>query len=267
LQLVGGSYNLGHLYALMDSLGSFLPWLSAAMQIWILAVMWRRSLFARFPLFAAYIAFVTLRAIVGSLFLSHQELYFFFYWTTAPLEVALTLLAAHESFMKVFGNFYLLWWFRFLFPSAIITALTYSGCNAYIHPPVNANPVGMAIISAQMASQYVILGISVLFFSLIKFLNIRWKVYEYRFVLGFGISALGMAFAGALRSEFGTKFTFLNEMLPPVAYLIALLVWLSAVRETEVQAGPALDDRPSPRELMQELRYHLRIVRTFLKKG
>jgi len=251
----------------MDSLGSFLPWLSAAMQIWILAVMWRRSLFARFPLFAAYIAFVTLRAIVGSLFLSHQELYFFFYWTTAPLEVALTLLAAHESFMKVFGNFYLLWWFRFLFPSAIITALTYSGCNAYIHPPVNANPVGMAIISAQMASQYVILGISVLFFSLIKFLNIRWKVYEYRFVLGFGISALGMAFAGALRSEFGTKFTFLNEMLPPVAYLIALLVWLSAVRETEVQAGPALDDRPSPRELMQELRYHLRIVRTFLKKG
>jgi len=264
---VGGSYNLGHLYALMDSLGSFLPWLSAAMQIWILAVMWRRSLFARFPLFAAYIAFVTLRAIVGSLFLSHQELYFFFYWTTAPLEVALTLLAAHESFMKVFGNFYLLWWFRFLFPSAIITALTYSGCNAYIHPPVNANPVGMAIISAQMASQYVILGISVLFFSLIKFLNIRWKVYEYRFVLGFGISALGMAFAGALRSEFGTKFTFLNEMLPPVAYLIALLVWLSAVRETEVQAGPALDDRPSPRELMQELRYHLRIVRTFLKKG
>ena len=264
---MGGSYNLGHLYALMDSLGSFLPWLSAAMQIWILAVMWRRSLFARFPLFAAYIAFVTLRAIVGSLFLSHQELYFFFYWTTAPLEVALTLLAAHESFMKVFGNFYLLWWFRFLFPSAIITALTYSGCNAYIHPPVNANPVGMAIISAQMASQYVILGISVLFFSLIKFLNIRWKVYEYRFVLGFGISALGMAFAGALRSEFGTKFTFLNEMLPPVAYLIALLVWLSAVRETEVQAGPALDDRPSPRELMQELRYHLRIVRTFLKKG
>ena len=37
----------------MDWLGSLLPWLSAAMQIWILAVMWRRSLFARFPLFAA----------------------------------------------------------------------------------------------------------------------------------------------------------------------------------------------------------------------
>ncbi|PYV95419.1 MAG: hypothetical protein DMG89_21610 [Acidobacteria bacterium] len=251
----------------MDWLGSLLPWLSAAMQIWILAVMWRRSLFARFPLFAAYIAFVTLRAIVGSLILSHQELYFFFYWITAPLEVVLTLLAAHESFMKVFGNFYLLWWFRFLFPSAIISALAYSGCTAYMHPPVNTSPAGVAIISAQIASQYIILGISVLFFSLVKFLNIRWRVHEYRFVLGFGISALGMAFAGALRSEFGTRFTFLNEMLPPVAYVIALLVWLSAVRETEVQAEPAADERPLPRELMQELRYHLRIVRTFLKKG
>jgi len=136
-----------------------------------------------------------------------------------------------------------------------------------MHPPVNTSPAGVAIISAQIASQYIILGISVLFFSLVKFLNIRWRVHEYRFVLGFGISALGMAFAGALRSEFGTRFTFLNEMLPPVAYVIALLVWLSAVRETEVQAEPAADERPLPRELMQELRYHLRIVRTFLKKG
>jgi hypothetical protein len=251
----------------MHWLGSLLPWLSAAVQTWILTVMWRRSLVTRFPLFTVYISFVTVRAVVGSLLLSDEEVYFYFYWITAPLEVLLTLLAAHESFMKVFGNFYLLWWFRFLFPSAIISALAYSGCNAYMHPPVNTSPAGMAIISAQMASQYIILGISVLFFSLVKFLNIRWRVHEYRFVLGFGISALGMAFAGALRSEFGIKFAFLNEMLPPVTYVIALLVWLSAVRETEVQAEPTVDDRPSPRELMQELRYHLRIVRTFLKKG
>ena len=251
----------------MQWLGSLLPWLSVALQIWILAAVWRRKLFGSFPFFTGYIAFVTLRAIIGALLLSQQEFYFYFYWITAPIEVLLTLLAAHESFMKVFGNFYLLWWFRFLFPSAIISALAYSGCNAYMHPPVNTNPTGMAIISAQMASQYVILGISVLFFSLVKFLNIRWRVYEYRFVLGFGISALGMAFAGALRSEFGARFSFLNEMLPPVAYVIALSVWLSAVHETGVRVEPVGDERPSPRELMQELRYHLRIVRAFLKKG
>jgi hypothetical protein len=248
-------------------LGLTTQWLSLALQVWILVLSARRALHRSFPLFTTYISYVVLQTALRSIFLSSPEVYFYVFWITAPIEVLLTLLAAHESFMKVFGNFYLLWWFRFLFPSAIISALAYSGCTAYMHPPVNTSPAGVAIISAQIASQYIILGISVLFFSLVKFLNIRWRVHEYRFVLGFGISALGMAFAGALRSEFGTRFTFLNEMLPPVAYVIALLVWLSAVRETEVQAEPAADDRPSPRELMQELRYHLRIVRTFLKKG
>jgi hypothetical protein len=251
----------------MYSFGLALQWIGVALEVWILVFVWKRKLYRNYPLFSICILYLVLQTLLRSALFSSPSLYFSVYWVTAPLEVILTLLAAHESFMKVFGNFYLLWWFRFLFPSAIITALAYSGCNAYMHPPINTNPTGMAIISAQMASQYVILGISVLFFSLVKFLNIRWRVYEYRFVLGFGISALGMAFAGALRSEFGTKFAFFNEMLPPVAYVVALLVWLSAVRETEVQAAPAADDRPSPLELMQELRYHLRIVRTFLKKG
>jgi hypothetical protein len=248
-------------------LGFTTQWLSVGLQLWIVILGFQRRLHRSFPIFTTYISYLVLQTALRSIFLSKGEIYFYIFWVTAPIEVLLTLLAAHESFMKVFGNFYLLWWFRFLFPSAIISALAYSGCTAYTHPPVNASPAGMAIISAQMASQYIILSISVLFFLLVKFLNIRWRVHEYRFVLGFGISALGMAFAGALRSEFGTKFTFLNEMLPPVSYVIALLVWLSAVRETEVQAEPSMEDRPSPRELMQELRYHLRIVRAFLKKG
>jgi hypothetical protein len=251
----------------MFSSGQTLPWISGTLQVYILLVVGRRHLYRKFPVFTIYIGYVTFQWIVLALFFRKPTIFFYVYWATAPLEVILTLLAAHESFMRVFGNFYLLWWFRFLFPSAIISALAYSGCNAYMHPPINTSPAGMAIISIQIASQYVILGISVLFFLLVKFLNIRWRVHEYRFVLGFGISALGMAFAGALRSEFGTKYAFLNEMLPPVAYVVALLVWLSAVRETEVRTESAVEDRPSPRELMQELRYHLRVVRTFLKKG
>src|SRR2546423_6064040 len=147
-------------------LGISTQWVSVALQIWILALSAQRALHRSFPLFTTYMSYLVLQTVLRSVFLSKPDVYFYIFWITAPLEVILTLLAAHESFMKVFGNFYLLWWFRFLFPSAIIAALAYSGCNAYMHPPVNTSPTGMAIISAQIASQYIILGISVLFFSL-----------------------------------------------------------------------------------------------------
>src|ERR1043166_4794303 len=104
----------------MYRLGLSLEWTSVALQIWILALIARGSLLARFPLYSSYLGYTLLRTVVCSALLSSPQAYFYVYWITAPIEVLLTLLAVHESFMKVFGNFYLLWWFRFLFPSAII---------------------------------------------------------------------------------------------------------------------------------------------------
>jgi hypothetical protein len=88
--------------------------------------MWRQRLYARFPLFAAYIAYVAVQMVLRSAFLANQHFYFYVYWLTAPIEVILSLLAAHESFLKVFRSFYLLWWFRIFFPGAIVVAVAYS---------------------------------------------------------------------------------------------------------------------------------------------
>ena len=62
-----------------------------------------------------------------------------------------------------------------------------------------------------------------------RVLTRAWRVHEYRFVLGFGISSLGVAFGGAVRSAFVTRFGFVSEMLPAVAYVLVLAVGLSAV--------------------------------------
>ena len=152
----------------------------------------------------------------------------------------LSLLAAHESFLKVFRSFYLLWWFRIFFPGAIVVAVAYSAWKGYASPPVHVSASGAAIISAALTAQYVILATSILFFVLAKFLHVPWRIHEYRFILGFGISSLAVAFGGAVRSAFGTRFEFVSEMLPAVAYMVALAVWLSAV----LQAEPS-NDQPS----------------------
>jgi hypothetical protein len=110
--------------------------------------MWRQRLYARFPLFAAYIAYVAVQMVLRSAFLANQHFYFYVYWLTAPIEVILSLLAAHESFLKVFRSFYLLWWFRIFFPGAIVVAVAYSAWKGYASPPVHVSASGAAIISA-----------------------------------------------------------------------------------------------------------------------
>ncbi len=80
--------------------GLSLQWICVILQVWILVLMGRRSLYGRFPLFAAYIAYVAVQTVVRSAFLANQHLYFYVYWFTAPIEMILTVLAAHESFMK-----------------------------------------------------------------------------------------------------------------------------------------------------------------------
>src|SRR5581483_8601926 len=244
--------------------GHLLQWSSVALQLSILALMIWRGLLPRFPLFAAYTAYIICITTLRSVVLSNHMLYFYTYWATEPGEILLGVLAVHESFLRVFRVFYAVRWFRILFPGAIAFALLYSAWIAYAHPPHHASRAGAAIISAAVASEYVIVGISVLFFALVLLLRVRSRVYEFRIVLGFGISALAMVFAGIVRSENGTKFSFLSTYVPPVAYFLAVLIWLSAM----LRAG-AIDVwevRDAPDDLAEDLRGHLSAIKRFLKR-
>lgn len=248
----------------MYSLGVSVQWFSVVLQGCILVLMARRRLYRQFPVFTSYVTYVMLQMMLRSAFLSNAHVYFYVYWFTAPIEVILTILAAHESFARVFGSFYLVWWFRFLFPGAIVMALGYSAWQAYAHPPIVVSRGGAAIISAAVASQYVIMGICALFFILIRFVHVRWRVREYRLMLGFCIASLMVAFGGAVRSEFGTRFRFASEMLPGVAYLGAVVIWLSAVLVRESAAEGSVKGRPSLEELLGQLREQLRLVGALL---
>lgn len=245
-------------------LGHLLQWSSVTLQLCILVLLARKCLLRRFPLFGAYSAYIVCITTLRSVVLSNHILYFYTYWATEPGEILLGVLAVHESFMRVFRAFYALGWFRVLFPGAIALTLIYSGWIAYAHPPQHATRVGAAIISAAVASEYVIVGIAALFFALVSLLRVRWRVYEFRIVLGFGISALAMVFAGVVRSQNGTTFILLSEYAPPVAYFLAVLIWLSAMLQPGT--GNVWDVRDSPEVLVRDLRGHLVALKKFLRR-
>jgi len=229
--------------------------------------MGQRHLYRRFPLFTSYVAALVVVTMLRSAFLSHRNAYFYVYWFSEPVEVLLAVLAVHESFLTVFRGFYRLTWFRLLFPGAIIAALAYSAWKAWAHPPVHASRWGAAIISTSIASQYVIMGICILFFLLERAFSVRWRLYEFRIVFGFGIAALGDVAAGVIRSELGQKQRFLSEYLPGFLFLLAVVVWLSAMFGAEPKEAAPIADTPEERRAMLEgLRYHMRVLRKLVGK-
>ena len=253
----------------MNWLGSAVQITSITLLICILALLWRRNLLRTFPFFSSYVLFGLMRTIVGSITLSTPHVYFYVYWITAPGEVILTILATYESFRKVFHVFYLLWWFRFCFPAGIAIALLYSALRGWFYPPVHASRAGTAIISTMMTAQYVILTISLGFFALVKLLHVRWRIREYRFVLGFGVSSAVIAFAASVRSEFGTRFAFVSGMLPAVAYILVLVIWLSAVVypvPAKIELAGEQLSQLSPEEVVSRLRRELAAIRSLLRR-
>jgi hypothetical protein len=113
-------------------------------------------------------------------------------------------------------------------------------------------------------SHYAILSVSVLYFFLARLLRVAGRVYEDRFILGFGVASLAAAFGGSLRGTFGEGFALISREAQPIGYLIALLLWLSAV------AHPT-SDKPAvasfPQDSLSDLKFQLRNLRSFVRKG
>lgn len=240
------------------------PASGVALEASIVAFLLRWRSWHKFPLYSIYIIFVLLRNSLLTATFSHPQAYFLAYWLSAPLEILLTILAALESFWRVLRSFRLLRWFRFVLPVAILSSLAYAAWQGYRSPPVEASRAGAAIINATVASHYVIVAISLLFFLLVPLLHLPWRIHEHRFVLGFGIASLAVAFGGSIRAVYGSHFVWVSQQAQPIGYLIALLIWLSAVVHPVAQ-DPAIAGPPV--EIVGGLKFQLRNLRSFVRKG
>jgi hypothetical protein len=116
-----------------------------------------------------------------------------------------------------------------------------------------------------MAAQYIVLAISILFVGLVILLHVPWRVLEYRIMLGFGISALGEFAGNALYlSKFRTEFGILTSILASLAYILALVIWVTAVRHPSKPKVQIIDEGVSPESLVRDLRRHVAYTRSML---
>jgi len=244
----------------MSALEFTVEWLPVALQAWISVILARKGLYRRFPLFVLYTIVQIGTALARADWFGSKS-YFYVYWWTAAIQALVSVLAIHEGFRAVFGAFYRLPWFRLLWPGTVSLIWAYAAWRAWANPPVHISRFGAMIVSVAIVASYTIVGLVLLFFLLVKVVRARWHLYEFNIVYGIGLTALGMMIAALVRSEFGTRFAKLTEWCPPVAYLVAVLVWLFAFLRKE----PQIKIDTPPELLLQEMREDLNIVRRIFR--
>lgn len=230
---------------------------------WVAGLVMRRKLIQEFPFFFAYLGATVVISLIRLAVMSNYARYFEVFWATEILYALLALLALHEVFHEVFLSFFALWWwFRLLFPGAIVFIAVISIRKA-IHNPALHAPRPMEIIFAfATAVNYLEALLFGLFFALAVLLGVRQRSYPFGIVEGFGISALGTLLAFGLRSEFGTKFNMFAKYAPAVAYVIGTLVWLDTFRRPpDPEVTHEWRDRITPEQLLALAREYIRILK------
>lgn len=219
-----------------------------------------------FRSFVAYSVFSVIVSGAGLLVRNFSSVYFYFYWASEIFYLILTMAALHEMIYVVFRNFYTLRWFRFIFPTIGILMILLALLRTFLTPrPVAENPLFAIVISLEILIRLLQFGLLMLFFVLVWFFHMRWRQIPLGIALGFGIAAAGILGVLLLRSEFGTKVDPLVRIIPPIAYIIAVAVWLvtflTGEPERVVKSGePAL----TAEQMIAELKRHTKTVKGIL---
>lgn len=250
----------------MQSSEAFLPLLAVSLVICLSAIFIHRGLYREFPFFFSYLSCSILATAARLMVGSNYRTFFIVYWITEAAYATLALLALHEVFRRVFAAFYLFWWFRLIFPAAIIVVALFT-FKAVMRPPAAAPQALRLILLFSLVAKYIQAWLFAVFFVLVVLFGLAWRTYTFGIVQGFAVSALGTWIASMGRSEFGIKFAALTRYGPAVAYILAVIVWLAMFWRPE---RPAVTEEwtrfVTPSELAAEIKQSTELLWRFIWK-
>jgi hypothetical protein len=237
------------------------------LQLCLLVYMVVYGIVKQFPAFFAAISLSVIGTITTVAVRNNDYVYLRAFWIIEALYVVLAFLALLEIFKSVFAGFYHIPWFRFLFPAIGVVMVCTAVIRSLLKPPAQASRAFTVIIFMELAVRFLQIGILFLFFALVQFFHMRWKQRPFGIALGFGISAAGFLVVFLLRSEFGTKLDYVVRIAPPIAYTLAVVVWLLTFIAPE-QDHPLQGPPPAltPEEMLAEVRQYSSTVKKILKR-
>jgi hypothetical protein len=250
----------------MQPLGLILSLTASSLIFGLIILFLRRRLYRDFPWFFIYLASSIIMTVVRLAFRGDYVTVYKIFWATEAIYAILALAALNEVFRRVFRAFYLFWWFWPVFPATVV-ALVLLTLRSATRVPAEVPQIIKWVLAIGVTAKYVEAGLFVLFVVLALLLNVTWRTHAFGVVQGFAISALGAWFAYAVSSEFGIKVTSLAIYSPPVAYIVAVVIWLITFARPE---APTAIERwvlaITPDELLAEIKQNTTVLWRLIRK-
>ncbi len=214
-----------------------------ALQVWLAVSMMRFRLHRHFPLFFAYTLYSVLVIAIRLSVVSHASLYYGLYWTTDIIYSSLALLSIREVFNDLVVRSTRNKIRRFV-PVVVLAILAATSFYRAIY-----RPFGSVFLGRLGAGAYFFdletLGIQataylLTIFRLKPFSDVLYSQHNAAILKGFGIFGLVAMASHLARTLFGSQFEGWFRYVPPGAYFMATLTWLSAFRRPQPPKLPVL---------------------------
>jgi hypothetical protein len=209
------------------------------MELALVGIMVWRKLHRTFPVFFAYVVFQVLNfVILFPIYRSGNTLaYFWAYWISAAISLAIVFKVIHEIFLDVFRPYHtlkdlgtvLFKWAALvmLLVAMVVTAASQSGGDA---------PLTQAVIIGQRCIRVVQCGLILFLLVFSNYLGVSWRQHSFGIALGLGSFATIDLISLALFSGRQIQPPTLS-LINTTAYSLSILTWIiyavvkSAARE------------------------------------
>ena len=198
------------------------------LQLAVAGVMFQHKLHRKFPVFFAYA--LSQVAIFSVVFASRSNSYAFFYtyWITAAISLALGFWVIYELFLDIFQPYHTLKDLgTVLFKWAGLVMLLAAGVVAAASPaPYSQDgPLVQAVFTVQRCVRVIQCGLILFLLLFSRYLGVSWRQKSFGIALGFGTFAAVELFVGALLSVSNT-YEGTCAIVNMIAYNLSILVWL-----------------------------------------
>jgi hypothetical protein len=183
---------------------------------------------ADFPVFRAYVFFhiVQLPIELYSYFHS-RALYFYAFWIMQAVDFLLVIAVLQEVFSvvlldyaalrKLATNFY---------RGTVLVLIAVAFGAALLAPGTEADRTVAGLLTLDASSMFIQLGVLAILFFLSRMLVLGWKDFPFGIALGYGVMASVQLAVSVMRSYLGSESTPGYVLLRPLAYNLAVLIWL-----------------------------------------
>jgi hypothetical protein len=198
------------------------------LELSLAAVMFWRRLHRTFPVFFAYIVFQVVNFLVlFPIYRSGRIMpYFYAYWISAAISLAIGFKVIHEIFLDVFRPYHTLKDLgTVLFKWAALVMLLVAMVVTAASPGGTNTPLAEAVIIGQRCVRVIQCGLILFLLVFSKYLGVSWRQQSFGIALGFGgfasVELVGLAlFSG------GKIHSHTLSLINTSAYSVAILVWI-----------------------------------------